>query len=78
MNADLPSYTVVCATIQREEVRKKVMNLEVKSNIPEARACASSLQPSEARSFKGKKGDMRCSHCNYTTHMVDTCWILHP
>jgi hypothetical protein len=31
MNPDLPSLTSVCATIQREEAHKKVMNSALKS-----------------------------------------------
>jgi hypothetical protein len=38
MNPDLPSFASVCATIQREETRKKVMNLEQKTTMLETHA----------------------------------------
>ncbi|KAB2615107.1 hypothetical protein D8674_021695 [Pyrus ussuriensis x Pyrus communis] len=63
----------VCATIQREEVRRKVMNMSTMSNIPKARAYITN-----ERKYKGKHPHLKCQHCNNTGHVKDTCWILHP
>ena len=41
MNSELPSFANVCATIQREETRKRVMNRNTKADLSEARAFAS-------------------------------------
>jgi hypothetical protein len=38
MNSELPSFANVCAIIQWEETQKKVMNLNIKSDLSEARA----------------------------------------
>lgn len=38
MNPDLPSLTSVCATIQREEARRKVMNSDLKTPLSETHA----------------------------------------
>ncbi|CAN6695474.1 unnamed protein product [Malus baccata var. baccata] len=78
MNANLPSFSSICATIQREEVRRKVMNMEVKSNLPETKAYASNYKSIEERSYKGKRRDLKCSYCNNAGHLRDRCWILHP
>ncbi|XP_070679284.1 uncharacterized protein [Malus domestica] len=42
MNPELPSFSSVCATIQREEVRRRVRNLDTKASMQESRAFASS------------------------------------
>ncbi|XP_068331522.1 uncharacterized protein [Pyrus communis] len=78
MNPDLPSFSSVCATIQREEVRRKVMTLDMKANIPEARAYFSNQKLGEERGYKGKKTGLKCSHCDAGGHSRDRCWILHP
>ena len=38
MNSELPTFTSICATIQREEVKRKVMNAGTKANVTEDRA----------------------------------------
>ena len=78
MNSDLPSFSSVCATIQREEVCKRVMNMEVKTNMPEARAYDSNHKAVEERVYKGKRSDLKCTYCNGVGHSRDRCWILHP
>ncbi|CAN6699001.1 unnamed protein product [Malus baccata var. baccata] len=78
MNPDLPSFSSVCATIQREEVQRKVMTLDIKANIPEARAYFSNQKLGEERGYKGKKTGLKCSHCDAGGHSRDRCWILHP
>ena len=73
MNTELPSFTSVCATIQREEVRRNVMNMGTMTNVPEARAYITN-----ERKYKGKHPHLKCQHCNNIGHVKDTCWILHP
>ena len=73
MNPELPSFTSVCATIQREEVRRKVMNIGTKTNVTEVRSYLTN-----ERKYKVKNPHLKCQHCNYTGHVKETCWILHP
>lgn len=73
MNTELPSFTSVCSTIQREEVRRKVMNIGTKANVSEARAYLTN-----ERKYRGKHPNLKCQHCNYPGHVKETCWILHP
>lgn len=82
MTPELPTFQVVCNTIQREEVRKKVMNadvavgeLDIKTT--ETRAFASS------RPYKGRRPDLKCTHCERIGrsgigHIKEKCWILYP
>ena len=46
MSQELPAFNNVCATIQREEVRNKVMNAEHSSRLTETRAYASNYKNS--------------------------------
>ena len=80
MNTELPTFSNVCIIIQREEVRRKVMKVEVKSSSSEARAFSAGQKPAASPKpvFKGKKADWKCTHCGSSTHLVETCWILHP
>ncbi|XP_050156356.1 uncharacterized protein LOC126630314 [Malus sylvestris] len=82
MTPELPTFQMVCNVIQREEIRKKVMNADVVIG-------ESDLRPSEARAFtfsrpyKGKRPDLKCSHCVKigrpgVGHIKEKCWILHP
>ncbi|KAM2621688.1 hypothetical protein TB2_026408 [Malus domestica] len=82
MTPELPTFQMVCNVIQREEIRKKVMNAVVVVG-------ESDLRPSEARAFtsfrpyKGKRPDLKCSHCVKIGrpgigHIKEKCWILHP
>ncbi|KAB2631005.1 hypothetical protein D8674_008524 [Pyrus ussuriensis x Pyrus communis] len=73
MNPELLSFTSVCATIQREEVRRKVMNTGIKTSVTEAKAYLAN-----ERKYKVKNPHLKCQHCNYTGHVKETCWILHP
>ncbi|XP_050149691.1 uncharacterized protein LOC126624651 [Malus sylvestris] len=73
MNPELPSFTSVCATIQREEVRRKVMNNGIKTNVTEARAYLTN-----EKRYKGKNPHLKCLHCDNIGHVRDKCWILHP
>ncbi|KAM1094538.1 hypothetical protein ACFX1X_009645 [Malus domestica] len=78
MNPDLPSFSSVCAMIQREETRKKIMTVELKANIPEARIYLSNHKTSEDMGYKGKKPIVKCSYCDTGGHTRDHCWIPHP
>lgn len=77
MNAELASLKSVCATIQREEVRRKVMPRDAPSNPPDVRAYLSHPAP-ERKLCKGKRPDLKCEYCTAPGHSVDRCWSLHP
>ncbi|XP_026424451.1 uncharacterized protein LOC113320765 isoform X4 [Papaver somniferum] len=91
MSAELPSLSNVCATVQREETRKKVMNPNSKSIIDLDAAESSALMSSKddkrrAMPFdkdqnsraKGKREVFHCDHCNKTGHTKDRCWDIYP
>lgn len=78
MNSDLPSLASVCATIQREEARRKVMNPEPRITLPETRAYAVTRQMKGNKAYKGKRPDLKCTHCHNLGHTIGRCWILHP
>ncbi|KAJ6379758.1 hypothetical protein OIU76_016413 [Salix suchowensis] len=65
------------STIQREEIRRKVMTRDTSVNIPEGRAFAAH-QSAEKKFFKGKRPDLKCEYCNLIGHSQDRCWSLHP
>jgi hypothetical protein len=82
----------VCATIQREEIRRKVMTRE--AGVSDTRAYQTKLLPqdmssrnadysqyrslSENKAYKGKRHDSKCQYCHNIGHHVDRCWLLHP
>ena len=82
MSLELPTLQMVCNTIQREEVRRKVMSADTavvntNAQTTEARAFAAH------RPYKGKRPDLKCSHCEQigrtgVGHVKEKCWILHP
>ncbi|KAM1425821.1 hypothetical protein TB2_017749 [Malus domestica] len=76
MSVELPSLNTVCTIVQREEARRKVMSTKVGD--PESRAFVASDRRFEGKNFKGKKGEMQCSHCGQKNHLRDTCWVLYP
>ena len=78
MNPDLPSLTSVCATIQREEVRTKVMNSDSKNSLSESRAYVVNRSMNNDRPFKGKRTELKCHHCHNIGHSIGRCWILYP
>ncbi|XP_026399756.1 uncharacterized protein LOC113295640 [Papaver somniferum] len=91
MSAELPSLSSVCATVQREETRKKVMNPVSKSIVDLDAAESSALLSSRddkrrAMPFdkdktsraKGKREVFHCDHCNKTGHTKDRCWDIYP
>jgi hypothetical protein len=85
MNDELPPLKSVCATIQREEIRRKVMTRENPSKIAEARAFVAQKTHEQGTSkfadkqhFKGNRPNLKCNYCNSMGHNMDRCWILHP
>ncbi|XP_026377919.1 uncharacterized protein LOC113272272 [Papaver somniferum] len=91
MSAELPSLSSVCATVQREETRKKVTNPVSKSIVDLDAAESSALLSSRddkrrAIPFdkdknsraKGKREVFHCDHCNKTGHTKDRCWDIYP
>ncbi|KAB2608121.1 hypothetical protein D8674_011289 [Pyrus ussuriensis x Pyrus communis] len=78
MSQDLPTFNNVCATIQREEARKKVMNVDHNPRLTETRAYASNYKNSEAKVYKGRNTHLKCKYCNGVGHEEDKCWELHP
>ncbi|KAL6322438.1 hypothetical protein AAG906_008093 [Vitis piasezkii] len=77
MSPELPSLKSVCSTIQREEVRRKVMIRETVTNPSDTRAYIAHKNY-EGKSIKGKRLDLKCEHCNAPGHTSDRCWVLHP
>ncbi|GJT90507.1 hypothetical protein Tco_1079352 [Tanacetum coccineum] len=75
LNAELPTLKSVCATIQREEIRRKVMIND--ATTPEARVYPANASL-DKKPYKGKHSDLKCGHCNVPGHSMDRCWILHP
>ncbi|XP_050137711.1 uncharacterized protein LOC126614131 [Malus sylvestris] len=71
MNVELPSFTGVCAIIQREEVRKKVMSQETKDVVSETRVDVSSNNRNEGKIYKGMRPE--CSYCDTLGHTRDKC-----
>jgi len=92
MNPELPTFKSVCATIQREEIRRKVMTRE--AGVSDTRAYQTKLLAqdmssrnadysqyrslSENKAYKGKQPDSKCQYCHNIGHHVDRCWLLHP
>ena len=74
MNHDLQSLTSVCATIQWEEARRKVMNSDSKI---ESHAYVVNRSMNIDRPYKGKQTDLKCHHCHNIGHSIGRCWILH-
>ena len=87
MNPELPTFKSVCATIQREEIRRKVMTRE--AGVSDTRAYQTKLLPqdmssrnadhgqyislSENKAYKGKRPDSKCQYCHNLCHHVDRC-----
>lgn len=74
----------MCAIIQGEETRKRVMNFDSKVMNPlgniENSALYSSFKTGENRwnKNKEKKVKFNCEHCHRDGHTKDRCWVLHP
>ncbi|CAN6719124.1 unnamed protein product [Malus baccata var. baccata] len=78
MSQDLPTFNNVCATIQREEARKKVMNADHGPRLTETQAYALNYKNLEAKVYKGRNTHLKCKYCNSVGHVEDKCWELHP
>ncbi|KAM2900227.1 hypothetical protein FF1_006372 [Malus domestica] len=61
---NLPTFNNVCATIQQEEARKKVMNTDHTPRLTETRAYASNYKNLEAKVYKGRNTHLKCKYCN--------------
>ena len=67
MNLDLLSLTSVYATIQREEVRRKVMNIEPKITD----MCLYFKQKiKNGKAYEGKQLNLKCQHCHNLGHSI--------
>ncbi|XP_070677845.1 uncharacterized protein [Malus domestica] len=77
MSQELPTFNNVYATIQREEARKKVMNVVHSSRSIETHAYASNYKTSEAKVYKGRNTHLKCKYCNGVGHVEDKYWELH-
>ncbi|PRQ34018.1 putative RNA-directed DNA polymerase [Rosa chinensis] len=83
MSPEFPSFTTVCNSIQREEVSKKVMNMDSRVGGSEAMAFAANKSVTSDRTYKGKRPYLKCTHCEHIGrtgigHTRERCWILHP
>jgi hypothetical protein len=80
MRAELPSFITVCAIIQGEKTRKRVMNSDNKVLIP-SNTETSALYLSSKTGWnknKEKRTKFNCEHCHRDGHTKDRCWVLHP
>jgi len=68
MNSDLLSLANVCATIQREEAYRKIMNQEPIITLPETRVYVVIRLMKSNKSYKEKRPDLKCIYC----HNLDT------
>ncbi|KAM2594699.1 hypothetical protein TB1_043687 [Malus domestica] len=78
MSMELPSFKTVCATVQREEARKKVMNLKPNPKLSEARGYVANHRNHDAKMYQGKNSYLKCKYCNAFGHTEERCWELHP
>ncbi|KAM1360020.1 hypothetical protein ACFX2F_046924 [Malus domestica] len=77
MTLELPSFASVCEAVQREETRRKVMSVEIKTN-SKARAFNVNHKLAGDMQFKGRRSNWKCTYCNGGGHVREKCWILHP
>jgi len=54
------------------------MNPEPRITLPETRVYAVTRQMKSNKSYKGKRPDLKCTHCHNLGHTIGRCWILHP
>ncbi|CAN6459804.1 unnamed protein product [Victoria cruziana] len=79
----MPSFNTVCAMIQREETRKKVMREdgEKKENSGQVAFVATDVNEGTVALRTESRGRGRssiiCSHCKKPGHHRDKCWSLH-
>ena len=53
------------------------MSQEIKTSISETRAYISSNNRFDAKTYKGKRPDLKYNYYDTTGHTRDRCWILH-
>ncbi|KAM2786570.1 hypothetical protein PS2_007446 [Malus domestica] len=78
MSMELPPFKIVCATVQREEARRRVMNMEPNLKLSETRGYVANRRSYESKAYKGRNPHLKCKYCNATGHTEDRCWELHP
>ena len=85
MAPKLPSFSIVCQTIQREETRKKTMNADVKVTSEKLESHALVAEKNDRKEKygksnrnKGKRESYHCDHCGKNGHTKDRCWDLYP
>lgn len=78
MSVELPSFKTVCATVQREEVRIRVMNVEPNLKLSEAQGYVANHRNHDAKMYRGKTPHLKCKYCNAYGHTEERCWELHP
>lgn len=70
MNPELPPLKSVCASVQREEVRQRVLSRAGTSNPSDVRAYVAHPTSVE-KNYKGKRPDLKCQHCHNIDHSID-------
>ncbi|KAK9182889.1 hypothetical protein WN944_026037 [Citrus x changshan-huyou] len=85
MAPKLPSFSIVCQTIQREETRKKTMNADVKVTYekPESHTLVAEKNDRKKKYGKNNRNKRKresyyCDHCGKNGHTKDRCWDLYP
>ncbi|CAN6712609.1 unnamed protein product [Malus baccata var. baccata] len=78
MSQELPTFNNVCATIQREKARKKVMNTEHSPRLTDSQAYALNYRHSEAKVYRGRNTHLKCKYYDVVEHVEEKCWELHP
>jgi hypothetical protein len=78
MRVELSSFTIVCAIIQGEETRKRVMNSENKVLVPTETSALYLSSKTRWNKNKEKKVKFNCEHYHRDGHNKDRCSVLHP
>ena len=78
MAPKLPSFSIICQTIQQEETRKKTMNANAKitSEKPDSHVLVAEKNDrkekyGKSNCNKGKKESYHCDHCRKNGHTKD-------
>nr|KYP74868.1 Retrovirus-related Pol polyprotein from transposon TNT 1-94 [Cajanus cajan] len=70
----------ILATIPLSNIQTVYANVCVEANRQEAMLCGTQNEGAVMamkRSVNSKKGSRKCTHCNGTNHIVDTCFKIH-
>jgi hypothetical protein len=78
LSKDLPSFDKVASMVQREELRRTVMNPQ--AHEPEETKVFISRYQKLNPNFSITRGDLAlwCEHCKREGHKQEDCWFLHP